>query len=85
VTYILNIKQAAEFLECSVGNVRTMMDVGLLPAFKTLVNEDVPAEQAMQGQLYFLKSDLVNALRVKMGVPTEGFNVENNVRDRNSH
>ena len=86
VNYIYNVKQAAEFCECTDATIRRWVKVGLLPALKSLEGEeDIPAVSNPRGKLYFLKQDLVNALRVGLGVPTEGFNVEDNPRDGNVH
>lgn len=86
VTYVYNTTQAADFCECTEQTVRRWVKTGLLPAFKTVVNDDsVPPESNRAGTLLFLKQDLINALRVGLGVPTEGFNVEDNPRNRDIH
>ncbi len=83
VEYLYNIKQAAEFCECTEQTIRRWVTIGLLPSFKQMVDPEIPATEATKGLVYFRKGDLVNALRVGLGVPTEGFNVEDHGRNRN--
>lgn len=83
--YIYDIKQACAFCECTDETIRRWIDIGQLPAYKTCANEEVPPGSATQGKLYFLKSDLINALRISLGVPAEGFNVEDYTRNRHFH
>lgn len=85
VEYIYDIKQACAFCECSPDTIRRWIEIGQLPAFKTCENEEVLPESALRGRLYFLKSDLINALRISLGVPAEGFNVEDYTRNRHFH
>lgn len=83
--YIYDIKQACAFCECTDETIRRWIDIGQLPAYKTCANEEVPPGSATQGKLFFLKSDLINALRISLGVPAEGFNVEDYTRNRHFH
>lgn len=85
VEYIYSVNQAATFCECSPQTIRRWVDIGQLPAFKTYEGEDEPAGSAKRGRLLFLKSDLINALRISLGIPAEGFNVEDYTRNRNFH
>lgn len=74
ITYIFNMAQAAEFCECDPATIRRWIDIGQLKAMKTCNDEEIPPEKAMGGRLYFFKEDLIKALRISLGVPTEGFN-----------
>lgn len=84
--YIYDIHQAAEFCECTEQTIRRWVAQGALPCYKTCIDDAIPVEKSKnQGRVYFLKSDLINALRLTLDVPTEGFNVEDKARNRNVH
>ena len=85
VEYIYNMEQACHFCECTDETIRRWIDIGQLPAYKTYEGQDKPAGSANRGRLFFLKSDLINALRISLGVPAEGFNVEDYTRNRDFH
>ena len=85
VRYIYDTRQAAIFCEVTAQTIKHWVTNGQLPAFKVCIDESIPAEISQNGKLYFLKEDLENALRISLGVPTEGFNVEDHIRDRYIH
>ena len=74
IQYIYNVKQAAEFCECTEDCIRDWVERGMLPAFRQLVDPEIDVLTARTGRLYFQLSDLRNALAVGLRVPTEGFN-----------